>query len=367
MPPKRGGYRRSGYTRSSYKGSGSGRYAKKPMYAATRKKYTGARSSRWGGRKYTGGRAVVGTKSIVPTTVASSKQRVEVKCVYLQPFDDSPKGQSINAYTSSIIKDVADDTAIVEGMAEQAFDRFLIPLATLADRADSWNVRLATTTDGASYDTVAYLCSRNLTHIPEGYAHTARIGRVVNVLGINLLVSGQTLIQNDFAPSDDTAGNEVVNVPSRRPAIWELIVLQEYQVPTNYAHLSNHHLMETMFDLDGAFDIQSAFIANKNRYTADAHGKILLHKRIKLDDKNNVITRKFSIRFKKPLEVRYRGSGAAEVAENRILCYLIPTAAVPADGMMTRMDSSTPDKMNLAWNFTPSCLNVKETLLFTDP
>lgn len=374
MPPKRGGYRRSGYTRSSYKGSGSGRYAKKPAYSATRKKYSAKRpAGSWGGRKYTRGRAVIGVKSTIPTTTSSMKTRVEVK---QHNFGNMARLLAIDngLAVEQMVWGATQDLSLA-AYAEVA-KRIVVPVMGLASTLDThwgatvWQAAVPPAGDnpGAPADFIEHTLNQSLVDIVEGFGVNQRVGRVLHINAISLMLSATNVGNNPAVATTNTGNATIATVPKFQPITYHIFVVQEYQPTVNGAgvatHLTASQFMNTFYDLTNCPNKEAALIAPKNRYTADAHGRILLRKKIVVDSDNSCISRRFSLRFTKPIEVRYHGAlGAA--SENRVSMYIIPVAPVK-NPTVTHQVSANPVEFRTCVTYVPSTLQTAATVYYTD-
>lgn len=356
MPPKygRGGYRRSGYTRTPYA-------AKKRSSARTGPYSTRRKQGTWGGRKYTRGKAVYGMKSSVPTTTITPKTRVEVKQVNhgqperLTPFDSVDQVPRI-CYG-------VDQAAAVTDI--NLFQRRIInPVFGLsADMEDSWNATMWVAGGVNAFQ--AHTIEQNLTSIEEGVEAGKRIGRVVTVTGVSILVSVQNV--SCVAYQADAHGTNFTQVPDPKEVDWHLFVVHEKQPGVNAqgvsTHLTTSQFMNTFFDLTNCPNKMTAMIAQKNRYTADAHGKVLMHKKLSIRASSTQVTRRFYIRFPKPLEVRYHGGGSAP-SENRLTLYIVPIA--PINSFFTNFQAIQGGIFASAFNYVPSACAINSTLYYTD-
>lgn len=363
MPPKygRGGYRRSGYTRSSYKPSTG--YGKKKMYSATRKKYSrqSYRLAASGNRKYTGAKPVYGLKSTVPTTVQASRQRVEVKQhSHQDTFEESTPPAVAAGYVAGTTAELARAAAVLE------VNKVGQPIGALEPLYLAPVNGAARVLNAAAFNCGYERYRRNLTHLMEGYAHNHRIGRSVNVTGLQVMLTVQSVMQRQSTPTNRADAIEGGQVLQRRPTEWHVIVLQEYQVPTNDAFLSIQELLMTMYDSECCNNTAQLLIAPKNRYTADAHGKILMHKKITISEKNPVASRKYSLRFPKPLVVKFKGAGAGNIAENRLVLYVFPVVQSPESQLALTSQYGAGDFASRIM-FEASWCNYNTVLYFTDP
>lgn len=364
MPPKygRGGYRRSGYTRTSY---AKKRYsARTGPYSSRRKSYRLAAS---GNRKYTGAKSVYGVKSTVPTTMQPTRQRVEVK---QHSHLDSAAEYTMTPSVVPVVVAATPEAAEEALVAEAAKVGVPLPsLEILWGPPDDSGVRTFRARPFAS-DFGRPL--RHLTHLAEGFAHNHRVGRTVNVTGLQVMVTASSVIAREKVADDILEEKLVDRHAARKPTEWHVILLQEYQVPTNNSHLSLQAMLTTMFDGECCNNLGQLLIAPKNRYTADAHGKILMHKKIVIDEKRPTASRKYSLRFPKPLVVKYKGVTAGDVAENRLTLYVFPVVQCLESGLIGRGHYETDgdpavDQYYTRLLFEASAINYNTVLYYTDP
>jgi len=370
MPPKRGGYRRSGYTRSSYKGSGSGRYAKKPAYSATRKKYGAKKTAgTWGGRKYTRGRTVVGVKSTIPTTTSSMKTRVEVKqhnfgnLSRLVPIDNSIAVPQMGFGATNVA---------AEANLRLQLRRIVNPIKGLStSMVDEWGVGIWSDADPAAVPPVAaafyeHTLNQSLVNIVEGFGVNERVGRVLHISAISLMLSATNVGNNPTVATTQSGNDIITSVPKFQSVAYHIFVVQEYQPTVNGAGASTHltvsQFMNTFFDLTNCPNKEAALIAPKNRYTSDAHGRILMRKKIVMTADNSCISRRFSMRFTKPIEVRYHGATGA-ASENRISMYVIPCTPIHNDIIVAQ---TAADTFRACLTYVPSTLQTATTVYYTD-
>lgn len=370
MPPKRGGYRRSGYTRSSYKGSGSGRYAKKPAYSATRKKYSGKKTTgTWGGRKYTRGRAVIGVKSTIPTTTSSMKTRVEVK---QHNFGNLGRLLAIDNGIAVPQMGFGATNVLAETNLREQMKRIVGPVAGLStSMANDWGVAIWSDAEPGAVPPVLagfyeHTLNQSLVNIDEGFGVNERVGRVLHINAISLMLSATNIGNNPAVATTQTANDAIISIPKFHSVAYHIFVVQEYQPTVNGAGVSTHltvgQFMNTFFDLTNCPNKEAALIAPKNRYTADAHGRVLLRKKIVVSGDTSCVSRRFSMRFTKPIEVRYHGATGA-ASENRISMYVIPCAPVKNDVIVTQV---AVDAFRSCLTYVPSTLQTATTVYYTD-
>jgi len=209
---------------------------------------------------------------------------------------------------------------------------------------------------------------RNLTHIQEGHAHNHRIGRTINVNGITLMITGNTLMTRE--PEQSLFDAAAMSGRTRLPQSWHLFVVQEYQVPADDATLDLATFMRTFFELSSCKNAMQALIADKNRYTADATGKVLLHKVFNISERYPTFTRRVSLRFPKPVVVKYKGASGSHIAENRISAYLVPCCPVTTTNYVTVASPVLVNGEQKAVGYINCELGMASfgsTVYFTDP
>ena len=361
MPPKRYGTRGRSYRSGTRKYSGY-----------TRSSYTKRRSSygsrkaggTWGGRKYTRAKPVYGMKNSVPTTTMPARTRVEVKQRnFLQPARlPTFTGIAVPRVTFGATEAAAQASLLVE------MRKVLQPIMGLRGTVGNWNPIIWIPAAGENPNPPGafanHTIEQNLCHLTEGVNAGQRIGRSINVTGFVINASCVNVSTTAFTPGNFQAGVNQVPFPCEMD--WHIYVVLEKQPGVDGdgapLHLTNEQFMNTFYDLTSCPNKMTAMSAQKNRYTADAHGRVLLHKKITVKHNTTQVARRYAVKFPKPLEIKYHGAGHA-ASENRLTMYILPIAPIEQHATTVQLAN---DSFYATTTFQPSCLNVGSTLYYTD-